>query len=188
MKNSHINPTKFMATLTKKLPARASTAFRIAGVAVTVALAGLALSAGSERSSAPSSSSQPAGRNLADSTKHGIAPGTYSATTSATNLKLSNQPGAPTSAPYTVGDVFVGVGSGFIKHFSPAGVLLDTLITLTGCNEDLGMAFTSTNHLLATAAFGACFPAAGQVVEFDDMGNLIGPFGSGYSSSTESIV
>jgi len=187
MKNSLFNPVKFMATLTKKLPVRASTAFRIAGVAVTVALAGLALSAGSERSSAPSRSSQPAGRNLADSTKHGIAPGTYSAITSAANLKVSNQPGAPTSAPYTVGDVFVGVGSGFIKHFSPAGVLLDTLITLTGCNEDLGMAFTSTNHLLATAAFGACL-GAGQVVEFDDMGNLIGPFGSGYSDSTESVV
>ncbi len=136
MKNRLFNPAKFMATLTKKLPVRASTAFRIAGVAVTVALAGLALSAGSERSSAPSGSSQPAGRNLADSTKHGIAPGTYFNITSPANLKLSNQPGAPTIAPYTVGDVFVGVGTGFIKHFSPAGVLLDTLNTLTGCNED----------------------------------------------------
>jgi hypothetical protein len=76
---------------------------------------------------------------------------------------------------------------GFIKHFSPGGVLLDTLNTGTGCGEDLGMAFTSTNHLIATAAFGVCF-GAGQVVEFDDMGNLIGPFGSGYSDSTESVV
>ena len=168
MKNSLFNPAKFMATLTKKLPVRASTAFRIAGVAVTVALAGLALSAGFSLGN------------------HGIAPGTYSAITSAANLKLSTQPDAPTSAPYTVGDVFVGVGTGFIKHFSPAGVLLDTLNTLTGCNEDLGMAFTSTNHLVATAAFGGC--SAGQVVEFDDMGNLIGPFGSGYSDSTESVV
>src|SRR5262245_29482132 len=184
--SSLFNPAKFMATLTKKLPVRATTAFRITGVAVTVALAGLALSAGSERSSALSGSSQPAGRNLADSTKHGIAPGT-SFNVTAANLNRFNQPGAPTIAPYTVGDVFVGVGTGFNKHFSPAGVLLDTLNTLTGCNEDLGMAFTSTNHLLATAAFGACF-GAGQVVEFDDMGNLIGPFGSGYSDSTESIV
>ena len=45
--NSLFNPAKFMATLTKKLPVRASTAFRIAGVAVTVGLAGFALSAGS---------------------------------------------------------------------------------------------------------------------------------------------
>lgn len=187
MKNSLINPAKFMATLRKKLPVRASTVFRITGVAVTVALAGLALSAGSERSSAPTGRSRLAGRNLADSTKLGIAPGNYSAIMSAAGPRLFNQPGAPTSAPYTVGDVFVGVGSGFVKHFSAAGVLLDTLITLTGCNEDLGMAFTSTNHLLSTAAFGACL-GAGQVVEFDDMGNLIGPFGSGYSDSTESVV
>ena len=155
---------------------------RIAGVVVTVVLAGLVLSAGSERSSAPSGRSQPVGRSLADSTKHGIAPGI----TSAAVLHLSNQPGAPTTAPYTVGDVFVGVGMGFIKHFSPAGVLLDTLNTGTACNEDLGMAFTSTNHLLATAAFGGS--GTGSVVEFDDMGNLIGPFGSGYSNSTESVV
>jgi hypothetical protein len=171
MKNSLFNPAKFMASLTKELPIRASTAFRIAGVAVTLALAGFALSAG---------------RNLANSANQGIAPGARSAIMSPATLKRFNQLGAPTSAPYTVGDVFVGVGSGFIKHFSPAGVLLDTLNTLTGCNEDLGMAFTSTNHLLATAAFGGC--GTGQVVEFDDMGNLIGPFGSGYSDSTESVV
>jgi choice-of-anchor A domain-containing protein len=55
--------TKFIATLkkiTKKVPVRASTVLRIAGVVVTVALATLALSAGSEQSSAPSGSSQPA--------------------------------------------------------------------------------------------------------------------------------
>jgi hypothetical protein len=173
MKNSLFNPAKLRARLTKALPVRAGTAFRIASVAVTLALAGFALSAG---------------RNLADSTKQGIAPGTYSINiTSPANLKLANQPDAPTVAPYTVGDVFVGVGMGFIKHFSPAGVLLDTLNTGTGCGEDLGMAFKSTNHLIATAAFGVCF-GAGQVVEFDDMGNLIGPFGSGYSDSTESVV
>ncbi|HTL78127.1 MAG TPA: hypothetical protein VL136_01875 [Candidatus Babeliales bacterium] len=163
---------KGIANLTKELPIRASTAFRIAGVAVTLVLAGFALSAG---------------RTPVDSTKQGIAPGTHSPIMSPAILKRFNQPDVPTSAPYTVGDVFVGVGSGFIKHFSPAGVLLDTLVTSTGCNEDLGMAFTSTNQLLATAAFGACL-GAGQVVEFDDMGNLIGPFGSGYSDSTESVV
>jgi hypothetical protein len=122
MKNSLFNPAKFMATLTKKLPVRASTAFRIAGVAVTVALAGLALAAGFSLGN------------------HGIAPGTYSAITSAANLKLSTQPGAPTKCALHRGRCFVGVGTGFIKHFSPAGVLLDTLNTLTGCNEDLGMA------------------------------------------------
>ena len=94
---------------------------------------------------------------------------------------FSNQPFVPTSAPYNIGDVFVGVGLGFIKHFSPSGVLLDTLNTGTGCREDTGMAFTSTSHLLATT-FGC------GVVEFDNMGNLIGPFGSGYNTNTESVV
>ena len=98
-----------------------------------------------------------------------------------TNPTFSGQPFVPTSAPYNTGDVFVGVGNGFIKHFSPSGVLLDTLNTGTGCGEDTGMAFTSTSHLLATT-FGC------GVVEFDNMGNLIGPFGSGYNTDTESVV
>ncbi len=121
------------------------------------------------------------GKNADGSASRGIAPGTYPMLIT----PIRNQPTVPRSVPYAVGDVFVGVGTGIIKHFSPSGVLLDTLDTGTGCSEDLGMAFTSTSHLLATAAFGAC---AGTVTEFDDMGNLIGPFGSGYSDSTESIV
>jgi hypothetical protein len=86
---------------------------------------------------------------------------------------------------YTPGDVFAGVGTGVIKHFDHNGVLKDTLNTGTGCSEDLGMAFDSANNLYATAAFG-CSP--GRVVKFDNMGNLIGPFGGPYSSSTESIA
>lgn len=86
---------------------------------------------------------------------------------------------------YTSGDVFAGVGTGLIKHFSSTGVLKDTLNTGTGCSEDLGMAFDSANNLYATAAFGSC---AGTVSKFDNMGNLIGPFGGPYSSSTESIA
>src|SRR5436190_20900628 len=128
-------------------------------------------------------SSQRVGEDPEILTKLGIAPGIPHPFKPA----FSGQPFVPTSAPYNVGDVFVGVGNGFIKHFSPSGVLLDTLDTGTGCGEDLGMAFTATtSHLLATAAFGACSP--GQVAEFDNMGNLIGPFGSGYSDSTESVV
>jgi len=128
--------------------------------------------------------SQPVGKDSEAFDKMGIAAGIPH---SVVKPAFSGQPFVPTSAPYSTGDVFVGVGSGFIKHFSPLGVLLDTLNTGTGCNEDLGMAFTSTSHLLATASFGTCF-GSGTVTEFDDMGNLIGPFGSGYSASTESVV
>jgi hypothetical protein len=88
-------------------------------------------------------------------------------------------------APFGVGDVFAGVGNGVIKHFSPTGTLLDTLNTGTGCGEDLGMGFDGAGNLYATAAFGSC--GTGKVVKFDNQGNLIGPFGSGYSDSTESI-
>ena len=89
------------------------------------------------------------------------------------------------TAAFTVGDVFAGVGTGKIKRFSNAGVLLQTLDTGTACSEDLGMAFDTSGNLYATAAFG-CSP--GTVSKFDVNGTLIGPFGSGYSASTESIT
>jgi hypothetical protein len=89
------------------------------------------------------------------------------------------------TAAFTVGDVFAGVGTGKIKRFSNAGVLLQTLDTGTACSEDLGMAFDTSGNLYATASFG-CSP--GTVSKFDVNGTLIGPFGSGYSDSTESIT
>ncbi len=89
------------------------------------------------------------------------------------------------TAAFSVGDVFAGVGTGKIKRFSNTGTLLQTLDTGTGCSEDLGMAFDTSGNLYATAAFG-CSP--GTVSKFDVNGALIGPFGSGYSDSTESIT
>ena len=93
-------------------------------------------------------------------------------------------PNAPTA--FAVGDVFVGVGNGKIKRFSPTGTLLQTLDTGTTCAEDLGMAFDTSGNLYATAAFGSC--ATGTVVKFDNNGTLLGVFGGGYSNSTESIT
>jgi len=89
--------------------------------------------------------------------------------------------------PYAPGDVFAGVGTGFIKHFDSSGTLLETLDTGTTCAEQLGMAFDAAGNLYATSSFGSCF-GAGQVVKFDNQGGLIGPFGGPYSASTESIV
>ena len=87
--------------------------------------------------------------------------------------------------PFVKGDVFAGLGRGHIKEYSPAGVLRRTLDTKTACNEDLGMAFDASGGLFATASFGC----AATVVHFDNTGNLLGAqFGSGYSSSTESIT
>jgi len=86
--------------------------------------------------------------------------------------------------PYAVGDVFAGVGNGEIRHLSPTGTLIESLDTGTICSEQLGMAFDSSDNLYATSAFGC----TATVVKFDGQGGLVGPFGSGYSSSTESVA
>ena len=91
------------------------------------------------------------------------------------------------AVPFQVGDVFVGVGTGFIKHFNSSGSLIETLNTNTTCAEQLGMAFDAAGNLYATSSFGTCF-GAGKVVKFNNTGGLIGPFGSNYSDSTESIT
>jgi hypothetical protein len=86
--------------------------------------------------------------------------------------------------PYAFGDVLVSIGGGKIKHFDSTGVLKDTLNTGTACTE-LGMAFDVSNNLYVASAFG-CSP--GRLYKFDQMGNLIGPFGGPYSNSTESVT
>lgn len=95
--------------------------------------------------------------------------------------------GAPSveaaGVPYNVGDVFVGVGAGKIKHFSPTGTLLDTLDTLCGGGDTLGMAFDTSGNLFGTTNFG-CTP---QVYKFNNSGTLIGPVAPGLTSA-ESIV
>lgn len=85
---------------------------------------------------------------------------------------------------YHVGDVFVGTGSGRIEHFSSSGVLLDTLSTgLTDHpDNDTGMAFDQNGNLYATDFDSQA------VSKFDNSGNLLGTFGSGYASWPESIV
>jgi hypothetical protein len=84
---------------------------------------------------------------------------------------------------YTPGDVFAGSGvGGKIKHFDSVGVLKDTLDTGTACFDLTGMAFDANNNLLATS-YGCT-----KVFKFDKMGNLVGPFGSGYSLHTESVT
>src|SRR3989304_4728279 len=86
--------------------------------------------------------------------------------------------------PYNIGDVFAGIGSGQIQHLSPTGTVIETLDTGTTCSEQLGMAFDPAGNLYATSAFGC----TATVVKFNNQGGLIGPFGSGYSSSTGAIA
>jgi hypothetical protein len=63
-------------------------------------------------------------------------------------------PGVP---PFQVGDVFVGVGTGKIKRFTPTGTLIQTLDTLTNCGGTWAWPSTPA-ALYATAAFGSCPP------------------------------
>jgi len=83
---------------------------------------------------------------------------------------------------YNVGDVFAGVGQGKIKHFSPDGVLLDTLDTSTGSNEDSGMAFDLDGNLYTTNW------TASSMSKFNNTGVLIGGFGTGFNTRPESVL
>lgn len=85
------------------------------------------------------------------------------------------------ASPYTVGDVFAGVGGGAIKEFSPTGTLIQTL-SAPASTEDSGMTFDLAGNLYATQ-----FTVA-RVVKFDNAGNFLGTFGGGYSGGPESIV
>jgi hypothetical protein len=98
-------------------------------------------------------------------------------------LNLTPQTAKASGVPYTVGDVFAGVGDGKIKHFSSSGVLLDTLDTTTGSLHTTGMAFDLPGNLYSTNW------DANSMSKFDNQGNLLGPFGSGFGSNNpESVV
>src|SRR2546428_4869899 len=78
--------------------------------------------------------------------------------------------------PYATGDVFVG-GFGHVDQFSPAGVLKDTLDTMTGGYpfEVTGMCFDALGNLRVTDY------SRNQMSLFDNSGNLLqsswgGPF------------
>jgi hypothetical protein len=83
------------------------------------------------------------------------------------------------------GDVFAGVGTGRIKHFSPTGTLIETLDTTTGSSEDLGMCFDSVGNLYTTDSFGS----ANTMSKFSNTGALLlANFGSGFDQNPESCI
>ncbi|MFH2002837.1 MAG: SdrD B-like domain-containing protein, partial [Planctomycetota bacterium] len=83
---------------------------------------------------------------------------------------------------FNYGDVFAAVGYDKIHHYDNAGNFIEELDTVTGGDYITGMAFDTAGNLYAT-----CF-STDQVIVFDKMGNLVGPFGSGYNSHPESAV
>jgi hypothetical protein len=93
-------------------------------------------------------------------------------------------PGASAAGvPYAVGDVFAGDSNGLIKHFSPTGVLLDTLDTQSNSADETGMCFGESGNLRATNF------ATSNMTLFDNMGNVLTfPWGGPFNSHPESCV
>jgi Big-like domain-containing protein len=84
---------------------------------------------------------------------------------------------------YAVGDVFAGDSNGLIKHFSPTGVLLDTLNTQSNSFEDTGMCFGESGNLRSTNF------TANNMTLFDNMGNVLTfPWAGPFSQHPESCV
>jgi hypothetical protein len=83
---------------------------------------------------------------------------------------------------YLPGDVFMGVNSGKIEWRLPDGSLHRVLDTGAATSQITGMAFDFAGNLYATAFQGS------QVYKFDNAGNLLGTFGSGYNAHPESIA
>ncbi len=90
-------------------------------------------------------------------------------------------PNIASAIPFQSGDVFAGVGNGFIKRFDNNGNLIQTLDSGVRNTETTGMAFDSHGNLLATMFQG------NKIVKFDNNGTLLGNFGSGFNSHPESI-
>src|SRR5207253_11363631 len=57
------------------------------------------------------------------------------------------------AAPFTIGDVFAGVGNGHINEYTPTGTFVQQLDTLSGSLEETGVCFdgnTPTSNLRST--------------------------------------
>ena len=79
------------------------------------------------------------------------------------------------------GDVFVAVSNGQVQWRHADGKLNQTLTTAAG-GTTTGMAFDAAGDLYVTNFEGQ------TVSKFDQSGNLLGTFGSGYNAHPESIV
>lgn len=93
-------------------------------------------------------------------------------------------PRAGLSQTFSNGDVFVAVGNASVQWRRGDGALVKTLVApIVGNVEDDGMAFDSAGNLYVTMGF-----EGNAVAVFDNGGNFINTFGSGYDGHPESIV
>lgn len=88
---------------------------------------------------------------------------------------LTREQGQAQGNVFTTGDVFVAIGNGQVRWFRPDGTVVATLDTTQG-GFTTGMGIDSTGRLYVTNF------SANSVSRFDTSGNLLGTFGSGYST------
>jgi len=90
-------------------------------------------------------------------------------------------PESTLATTFQTGDVFAAVSTGRVNWYRADGTLVKQLDSQQP-GYTAGMAFDVSGNLYVTN-FGAA-----NVSRFDNAGNLLGTFGSGYSGSPESIV
>ena len=92
--------------------------------------------------------------------------------------------------PFSPGDLVIGIGSspdgssqGKLLHFSPSGVLLDTLLTTSGSFEETGACFDADKNLYTTNF------EANSMSKFGPTGSLSqASFGSGFNEHPNSCI
>lgn len=122
------------------------------------------------------------------------APGTH--TLRAIARDAAGNTGTSFSIPVTVsngsgvgsGDVFVALIDGRVQWHSPDGSLQRTLSGISD-GEASGIAFDATRNLYVPHWYSRIPLAPGNTVaQFDDSGNLLGTFGSGYDCNPSSFA
>jgi hypothetical protein len=93
--------------------------------------------------------------------------------------------GSAFAAPFTIGDVFAGVGNGHINEYTPTGVFVQQLDTLSGSTYESGMCFdgnTPTSNLRSTNF------DANSMSRIPQIGAVQFPWGSGFNQHPESCL
>jgi outer membrane protein assembly factor BamB len=101
-------------------------------------------------------------------------------------LVFGAQPTYANHLPYTIGEVFAGVGDGKISRYTPTGVLIEQLDTTSGSAEETGMCFdgnTPTANLRSTNF------TANNMTRFNNMGGVqTHPWAGPFNADPESCV
>ena len=90
------------------------------------------------------------------------------------------------AVPFSVGDVFAGVGRGKFNHFSPTGTLLETLsdgqVVGSGQDATTGMCFDPAGNMYGTNL------NANSISKFSNNGTLLAATFGSFNSSPESCL